>query len=115
MKTKQGVNTELIKMPNKKEQIARPLEVMNITSNCCIQKGECPSCGRGDRFGIPLHFIFHLEDGSIKTVCYACGKSNASKFGLKLPPTESDIFAHEEKADMRLIRIARQKIEANNE
>jgi hypothetical protein len=111
MKTVQAFNMELFEIPDKKKKTTRILEVVGIAPNVCIEKGLCQGCGRGDRFGIGLYFILHYEDGSFKNVCYRCGKLNASKFELKLPLTESDIFAREEKADLKIIRAARQKME----
>jgi hypothetical protein len=89
-----------------------PLEdVIEIMPNVCMQKDMCQGCGRGDRYGLPLHFLFHYLDGGLRTVCFSCGATMADKTGLRLPPTESDIFAREEKADLKIIRAARQKME----
>jgi hypothetical protein len=98
------------------EPVSLPFEdVIEITSNVCMEKDICGACGRGDHYGIPLHFLLHYPDGALRTVCFTCGKKAAGKTGLKLPPTESGIFAREEEADLRIIRIARKKIEAKNE
>jgi hypothetical protein len=96
-------------------QVSLLEDVIKIMPNIGIQKDVCEACGRGDHYGIPLHFLLHYLDGGLRTVCFTCGKKAAGKTGLKLPRTESDIFASEEEADMRLIRIAQQKIEAKNE
>lgn len=106
-----NVQAALSRDPDAESEPSPLEEVIEITPNVCMQKDMCQGCGRGDRYGVPLHFIFHLEDGAQKTVCYLCGKKAAGKTGLKLPRTESDIFASEEEADIRLIRIARQKME----
>lgn len=98
------------------EPASLPFEdVIEITHDVCIQKDVCPGCNRGDRYGIPLHFILHFPDGKLQTVCYTCGKKAAGKIGALLPHTESDIEAEEAEGDLRLIRIARQKMDAKNE
>jgi hypothetical protein len=95
------------------EPVLLPIkDVIEIRPNVCMQKDICGGCGRGDHYGIPLHFILDFPDGKVQTVCYTCGKTAAGKTGLQLPPTESDIFAGEEAADLRLIRTAKAKREA---
>lgn len=110
------INTQdsLVPDPNADaESAASSLEdVIAITPNVCLQKDMCQGCGRGDRYGLPLHFLFHYLNGPLRTVCFTCGKRIAGKTGLRLPGTESDIFAGESEADLRLIHIARQKMEA---
>jgi hypothetical protein len=85
--------------------------VIEITPNVCMQKDMCQGCGRGDRYGLPLHFLFHYLDGGLRTVCFSCGMTVADKTGLRLPHTESDFFAREEEGDLKIIRAARQKME----
>jgi hypothetical protein len=109
-----NVQAALMRDPDVESELSPLEDVIEITPNVCMQKDMCCGCSRGDRYGIPLHFILHFPDGMIQTVCYTCGKKAAGKTGLKLPRTESDIFAFEEEADMRLIRIARQKMEVKN-
>jgi hypothetical protein len=90
-------------------------DVIEITPNVCVQKDMCQGCGRGDRYGLPLHFLFHYLDGGLRTVCFSCGAKAADKTGLRLPSTESDIFAREEEVDLKIIRAARQKMEVKNQ
>lgn len=98
------------------EPVALPRkDVIEITPNICMQKDVCGGCGRGDSYGIPLHFLLHYLDGELRTVCYTCGKKAANKTGIKLPPTESSIFARDEEADLKIIRAAMNKMEAKNE
>jgi len=104
MKKGKAVNKALTYIPNTKEPPEAPAEVLRIAPNVCMEKGMCSCCGRGDRYGIPLHFIFHCDDGSLNTVCFACGKGKADKTGLKLPLTESDIFAAKDIGNMLKIR-----------
>lgn len=94
------------------EPVSLPLkDAIEIHPNVCMQKDVCQGCNRGDRYGIPLHFILHFPDGTLQTVCYTCGKKVAGKIGALLPHTESDIEAEEEEADLRLIHIAERKME----
>lgn len=84
-----------------------PKLVAAITACGCEQKNVCPVCGRGDYWGIPLVFVLHYADESIKTVCYSCGAKAARKAGLKLPPTEEEIFGRIEAEDNLKIQKAR--------
>lgn len=108
------VQAALSRDPNAKPEVSPLEDVIEITANTCEQKDICQCCERGDRYGMDLHFLLHYLDGSIRTVCYKCGRTAAGKNGLRLPRTESDIFAAEEEVDLRLIRIARAKMEAKN-
>lgn len=102
--------------PASVEPASLPLEdAIEIRSNVCMQRDMCYGCGRGDRYGIPLHFILHFPDGKIQTVCYTCGKTAAGKTGIPIPHTESDMEAEEAEADLRLISIARKKMDTKNE
>lgn len=84
--------------------------VISISPNICTEKRMCPKCRRGDRYGIPLHFILHYSLGSIETVCYRCGAREAEKVGVKLPATEEDIYAALDAPNSRLIRIGFKKM-----
>jgi hypothetical protein len=109
-----NVQAALSHDPNAEVAVSPLEDVISITPNTCMQKDICGACGRGDHYGIPLHFLLHYLDGGLRTVCFTCGKKVAGKTGLKLPRTESDIFASGEEADLRSIRIARAKMEAKN-
>lgn len=100
------------------EPVSLPFEdVIEITPNVCMQKDVCGGCNRGDRYGIPLHFILHFPDSTLQTVCYTCGKKAAGKIGALLPHTESDIEAEEAAADARTIHAAvkRREVEKQHE
>lgn len=97
-----------------KARVLELKEVMDIQSNVCIEKNICQHCGRGDRYGIPLHYLLFYPNGGFKTVCFTCGKKVADETGLRLPPTPLEIEEREDAADLRLIRIARQKKEATH-
>jgi hypothetical protein len=106
-----NVQAALSRNSNAESEPSPFADVIEITPNVCMQKDMCQGCRRGDRYGLPLHFIFHYLDGGLRTVCFSCGASVADKTGLRLPHTESDIFAREEEGDLKIIRAARQKME----
>jgi len=92
------------KAPNPFMKILNQESVIAITPNICEEKHQCSKCKRGDRYGIPLHFILHCPTKGIETVCYKCGIEAADKAGLQLPPTEQDIFASISAPDSEAIR-----------
>jgi hypothetical protein len=110
-----NVQAALLRDPNAESESSPLEDVIKITSNVCMQKDMCQGCGCGDRYGLPLHFLLHYPDGGFRTVCFSCGAKVADKTGLRLPLTESDIFAREEEVDLKIIRAARQKMGAKNE
>jgi hypothetical protein len=110
-----NVQAALSRDPNAESEPSPLEDVVEITANVCMQKDMCQGCGRGDRYGLPLHFLLHYLEGGFRTVCFSCGAKVADKTGLRLPPTESDIFAREEEVDLKIIGAARQKMEAKNE
>lgn len=89
--------------------------ILAITTSGCEQKGICPICDRGGYFGLPLVFVLHYRDRTIKTVCFKCGRKAALKEGISLPPTERDIFNAIEAPDMRLIQEGYMRMEVKKE
>lgn len=96
----QAVKVQGTLTPNLNAEV-RALKLKNATDiqpNVWIEKNTCHHCKRGDRYGMPLPFLLHYQNGGVLSVCFTCGKKAANETGLRLPATPLETEAREDAA-----------------